>query len=169
MITRQPRALPSGFSLVELLIVMLIVAGFGLIGLRMASAFLAAERVEAATRRIVDGLEQGRLSAIRSARACGLRLRGSAGWTAPATGTVQSCNQIQLADTDGEDPGRIQLEHNLPEVVRFTSNGLIIDGGTIKLTESGAGITRCLVISLPLGVVRVGLWDGDNCRPDPIS
>lgn len=169
MDTRAARSLACGFSLVEVLIVLLIGGGFGLIGLRMATSFLAAERVEAATRRIADGLEQGRLAAIRSSRACGLRLTGSSGWKASATGPVQPCSLIQLAEADDDEPGRIQLEHNLPEVVRFTSNGLIIDGGTIKLTEPGAGITRCLVISLPLGVVRFGLWDADNCRPDRLS
>jgi prepilin-type N-terminal cleavage/methylation domain-containing protein len=166
---RGATSLTDGFSLVECLIVVMILAGFSLIGLRMATSFLAGERVEAATRRIADGLELGRLAAIRSARACGLRLAGTGGWQAPEAGRVQACSMVRVDQGDGSALGDLQLEHNLPDVVRFTSNGLIIDGGTIKVTEPGAGFTRCLVISLPLGVVRVGRWDSEQCHSDRVS
>jgi hypothetical protein len=61
----------------------------------------------------------------------------------------------------------VQLRHNLPGSVRFTSNGLVLDGGTVVVAAEGTALERCVVMSLPLGVVRLGRWQNDECRPDP--
>jgi hypothetical protein len=51
--------------------------------------------------------------------------------------------------------------------VRFSSNGLVLDGGTVVVGHPATALFRCVVVSLPLGVTRVGLWEGGACRPDP--
>jgi hypothetical protein len=61
----------------------------------------------------------------------------------------------------------VQLRHNLPDAVRFTSNGLVLDGGTVVVNAPGTALERCVVMSLPLGVVRMGRWLDGECRPDP--
>jgi ABC-type branched-subunit amino acid transport system ATPase component len=64
------------------------------------------------------------------------------------------------------DSNPVLLEHNLPAAVRFTSNGLVLDGGTVVLSAPGTDLVRCVVISLPLGVMRLGQWQQGACRPD---
>jgi hypothetical protein len=59
------------------------------------------------------------------------------------------------------------VEHNLPGEVRFTANGLLLDGGTVMLRHPHTTLTRCVVVSLPLGVTRVGLQGKGGCLPDP--
>ena len=74
--------------------------------------------------------------------------------------------------------GPIQLHTNLPAVVRVSANGLLLDGGTTVLSHGRLDHTRCLVVSLPLGVSRLGRYQGGppaerqrlssrRCLPDP--
>ena len=54
----------------------------------------------------------------------------------------------------------VNLRHNLPAALRFSSNGLVLDGGTVLISAAGIDLRRCLVLSLPLGVVRLGRYSG---------
>lgn len=155
----------AGFSLVELLLVALLLGSMALLSLHQARLYLAQERVESASRRIALGLEQARLAASRSGRPCGLRL-GREGWQPPQEGPLPPCMGLSLAGGEGLDRGEVQLEHNLPALVRFTSNGLVLDGGTVRIAASGSSLVRCLVMALPLGVVRLGRWQQDSCQAD---
>ena len=120
-------------------------------------------------------MEQARTEAVRRAAPCGLSL-GSGGWQAgPESGGLPSCFQ----PTEGlSEPGfqtELQLRHNFPAVLRFSRNGLVLDGGTAVLTAAGTSLRRCLVLAPPLGVVRLGRYQADPaaglnssaCVPDP--
>jgi hypothetical protein len=61
----------------------------------------------------------------------------------------------------------LRLEHNLPPALRFSSNGLVLDAGTVLVAHRATALNRCVVVSLPLGVTRVGLQRDGICRPDP--
>ena len=50
----------------------------------------------------------------------------------------------------------LQLDHNITGL-QFTSNGLVLGGGTVRLAIDG-------LISLPLGITRRGLWN-NGCLP----
>ena len=54
--------------------------------------------------------------------------------------------------------GPIVLNTNLPPVLRFTANGLLLDGGIAVLSHRRLSKARCLVVSLPLGVSRIGFY-----------
>ena len=75
------------------------------------------------------------------------------------------------------EQGSIVLNTNLPQVLRFTANGLLLDGGIAVLSHTRLAKARCLVVSLPLGVSRIGSYqaplpsDGgrlssSRCLPD---
>jgi ABC-type branched-subunit amino acid transport system ATPase component len=68
--------------------------------------------------------------------------------------------------TEGIEPTLVEVEHNLPNTVRFTSNGLVLDGGTVVLRSNGTELERCVVVSLPLGVTRVGRMASGSCQRD---
>jgi type II secretory pathway pseudopilin PulG len=156
----------AAFSLPELVIVALLLGGMAVLGLRHGSESLARERVESASRRIAVGLEQGRLAALRSGRPCALEL-GELGWQAPPEATLPGCPGIDAASGDGITPDTVRIEHNLPPLVRFSSNGLVLDGGTVRIAADGTELERCLVMALPLGVVRLGRWLQQSCQVDP--
>lgn len=155
----------AAFSLPELIIVALLLGAMAVLGLRQGSEALARERVESASRRVAQGLELGRLAAVRSGRPCALRL-AEAGWQMPEDASLPGCSGIDLPAGEGIDAGRVRVEHNLPALVRFSSNGLVIDGGTVRISAEGTELERCLVMALPLGVVRQGRWLQQSCQVD---
>ena len=71
------------------------------------------------------------------------------------------------------DSSTLQLQSNLPDLVRFTANGLVLDGGLVVLTHPRVPQRLCLVIGLPLGITRTGIYQADSavalssshCRP----
>ncbi|MFN7899581.1 MAG: GspH/FimT family pseudopilin [Synechococcaceae cyanobacterium] len=155
---------PDGHTLPELLIAaaLLVVAMPLLFG--AASSQQAQMRVESTLRRLALGLELGRVIALRRGSACVLTLEGGQ-WQAPGAAGLPACGG-QLDPEEGLLPPGVQVEHTLPALVRFSSNGLVLDGGTLVVRAEGTGLVRCLVISPPLGVVRLGRYEAAACRPE---
>ena len=160
------RRCAAAFTLPELVVVALLLSTLALLGLRLGSESLARERVESASRRIALGLEQGRLAAQRSGSPCGLEL-GATGWQLPGSDALPGCAVLEHPAGEGIDRGVVRIVHNLPPLVRFSSNGLVLDGGTVRVSAPGTELERCLVMSLPLGVVRLGRWQQQSCQADP--
>lgn len=148
----------GGFSLVEALMVLTLLALMALLVIDSGRRQLAAVKVEAAARRLGTLLEQSRERAEASRQPLDLPLLGQEGL------------EQQVLEGDGS----LLLDHNLPSRLRFTANGLAIDGGTVVIGSAGTDLRRCLVMSPPLGIVRVGRYQGDPgalasgaCLPDP--
>ena len=156
----------SGFSQAELLVAMAVLGLLLALGVSSGHSSLARMRVEAASRRLVTGLEAARQQAQLQGTPCALEL-GPSGWREPSGGSLAGCGGV-LADTKYADDlgaehlGAVELHHNLPAALRFSSNGLVLDGGTVVVSAPGSELRRCLVMSLPLGVVRLGRYTGST-------
>ena len=164
------RHLPSpsgGCSLPELLMGVAILGLLSTLGWRGGAETLARQRVEVATRRLDQGIQRGRAEAQRQGQPCGLSL-GDHGWGPPMGGGLQPCLTTLEALSEPIASAAVQLSHNFPAVLRFSSNGLVLDGGTAVLTVPGLTLQRCLVMSPPLGVTRVGRLQAGRCEPDPL-
>ena len=57
--------------------------------------------------------------------------------------------------------GELELRSNLPDAIRFTVNGLVLDGGLVVVSHPSHAQALCLVIGLPLGISRSGVYRGD--------
>ena len=151
----------AGFTLVEQLVVMALLGLLAVLGLRQGHDTLARQRLEAASRVVVQGIERGRLAALRQGQPCGLALTAE-GWEG-GSGNLPAC--AGGLEPLAEHGGAVQVEHNLPAEVRFSANGLVIDGGTVVVSHAGSTLRRCLVMALPLGIVRVGRYEGQPGPP----
>ena len=156
----------NGFSLAELLVGIAIVGLLAGLGWSWGSETLARQRLEAATRRLDQGIQRGRAEAQKLGRPCGLSLRPE-GWAPPASSSLPPCLQTLETLKEPIAAGEVKLVHNFPAVLRFSSNGLVLDGGTAVLSASGTSLQRCLVMALPLGITRLGRYRGGTCEPDP--
>ncbi|MEY4360685.1 MAG: hypothetical protein RLZZ631_2171 [Cyanobacteriota bacterium] len=156
----------AGFSLAELLVGVAIVGLLAALGWSGGSETLARQRLEAATRRLDQGIQRGRAEAQKLGRPCGLSL-STQGWMPPAGGGLPPCVQTLESLKEPIAAGEVRLNHNFPAVLRFSSNGLVLDGGTAVLQAAGTSLQRCLVMALPLGITRLGRYLGGRCEPDP--
>ncbi len=162
------RSEPGGFTLPETLLTLVLVGLLAQLGFSSASRELALARLEGASRRVMVGLERGRDAALRSGQPCALSLEAT-GWREPQAGNLPACEGAALELGEGVGGLDVTVSHNLPAAVRFTSNGLIIDGGTVLLSTEGTDLVRCVVVALPLGVTRLGRQGPGGCLPDPQS
>ena len=153
----------AGFSLVELLVT-IAVLGI-LVSTAIASPASVKQNLELETglRRLRIGLDRGRLAAERSQQPCALSLSPN-GWDAPLAGELVACRGAIL-DLREEGASALTLRSNLPDAVRFTANGLVLDGGLVVLSHPQRTQPLCLVIGLPLGITRTGTYLADVDRP----
>jgi prepilin-type N-terminal cleavage/methylation domain-containing protein len=149
----------AGLSLPELLVAVALLGILAALALPSGHGVLARMRVEAASRGVFLAIERERDQALRQGRARQLPVAGVDG----------------LAERLAAEHGGVELHHNLPALLRFSANGLLIDGGTVVVAGAGTPLRRCVVWSLPLGVLRMGQYRTDpaaalssaHCLPDP--
>lgn len=149
---------PNGFSLVECLVVVALLGILATLAIPSSSAVQRRLELDSALRRLRVGLDRGRMAAERDRQPCALQLTAT-GWQ-PLTGHLPACRGgVMLLVETGE--GELELRSNLPDAVRFSSNGLVLDGGLVVLSHPSHAQALCLVIGLPLGISRTGVYRGD--------
>ena len=146
----------GGFTLLEVVVVMAVLGILASSVLARPSHQEAQQQLDIAMRRLRVGLDRGRLAAERSGEACGLTLSPQ-GWGAGDAQALPTCRAAATTLT-GQGADRVQLRSNLPQTIRFTANGLVLDGGLVLLSHPDLAQQRCLVIGLPLGITRVGTY-----------
>lgn len=150
-------------SLPELLITIVIAGLLASLGTVHGGRSIAQQRLLNASRQLQLGLKRARDQAQASSTPCALEL-GRQGWQEPSTGALPGCSAAIGPLLSGWSAQQLQLDHNL-RVLRFTSNGLVLGGGTVWLQWQDTDLVRCVVISLPLGISRHGIKQGGSCRP----
>ena len=150
-------------SLVELLTAVAIVGILAGTSINASLRPLAHQQLLAAVRQLELGIEQARDQAIDQQAPCALAL-GEAGWVEPDGGSLPACTQAFGQLLAGDRGAGLQLKHNITEL-QFTTNGLVLGGGTVRLAVDGLAQEHFVVISLPLGITRQGLWREGQCLP----
>ena len=150
---------PNGFSLVECLVVVALLGILATLAIPSSSAVQRRLELDNGLRRLRVGLDRGRMAAERDRQPCALQL-SSTGWQPPLTGDLPACRGgvTPLAEAGA---GELELRSNLPDAVRFSTNGLVLDGGLVVLSHPSHPQVLCLVIGLPLGISRSGVYRED--------
>ena len=137
----------NGFSLLECLTVVALLGILASLAIPSSSAVQRRLELDRGLRRLRVGLDRGRMAAERDRQPCALHLSPT-GWQPPPTGDLPGCR------------GGV-MRSNLPDAVRFSSNGLVLDGGLVVVSHARHAQALCLVIGLPLGISRSGVYRGD--------
>ena len=150
-------------SLVELLTAVAFVGILAGTSISASRRPLAHQQLLAAARQLELGIEQARDQAMDQQVPCALAL-GEAGWMAPTGGSLLGCRHAVRPLLAGDRGAGLEIKHNIT-ALQFTTNGLVLGGGTVRLDVDGLAQERCVVISLPLGITRQGLWHQGQCLP----
>ena len=150
---------PNGFSLVECLVVVALLGILATLAIPSSSAVQRRLELDSALRRLRVGLDRGRMAAERDRQPCALELSAN-GWQPPLAGDLLACRGgvTPLVETGA---GELELRSNLPDAIRFSTNGLVLDGGLVVVSHPSHAQALCLVIGLPLGISRSGVYRGD--------
>ncbi|MCB4393602.1 prepilin-type N-terminal cleavage/methylation domain-containing protein [Synechococcus sp. HB1133] len=149
----------NGFSLLECLVAVALLGILSTLVIPSSNAVQRRLELDSGLRRLRVGLDRGRMAAERDRQPCALQLSAT-GWQPPLAGDLPACSGgvTPLVET-GE--GELELRSNLPDAVRFSTNGLVLDGGLVVLSHPSHAQALCLVIGLPLGISRSGVYRGD--------
>ena len=149
----------NGFSFVECLVVVALLGILATLAIPSSGALQRRLQLDSGLRRLRVGLDRGRMAAIRDSQPCALQLSAS-GWQTPLKDVLPVCRGgvTPLSETGAD---AFVLRSNLPDSVRFSSNGFVLDGGLVLLSHLSHGQTLCMVIGLPLGITRTGVYRGD--------
>ena len=150
---------PNGFSLVECLVVVALLGILATLAIPSSSAVQRRLELDSGLRRRRVGLDRGRMAAERDREPCALQLSAS-GWQPPLDGELPACRGGVTSSAE-LGASELKLRSNLPDAVRFSTNGLVLDGGLVVLSHPSNGQALCLVIGLPLGISRSGVYRGD--------
>ena len=166
---------PNSFSLLELLVVIAIVGMLSSAAMAHSGRNRERRQLTTALRRLQIGLDRGRMAAKRSGKPCGMSLT-SQGWLPSPAAGLRPCPgaATTLVELDALS---LVVHSNLPDTVRFSSNGLVLDGGMVVLGHRRLPHHRCLVIGLPLGISRIGRYEehplntfsSRRCKPDVVG
>ena len=149
-----------GFSLTELLVAGAVLALLSSVALVHAGSDRARQQLQQAAQQFQVAIDRGRLAAQRQHRACAIALRASE----PPLGkpSMPACPGVGHLFGPQQRRGSGVVWHtNLPEQLRFSSNGLVLDGGLVVFSHPASQLRPCVVLSLPLGVTRQGVFAVD--------
>ncbi len=152
-----------GSTLIEVLVAVVIVGILAAIAALSFSGLLAQQRVTRGFEQAKGAIKEAQRQAIRRGRRCKIRIDA-----------INSKIKIQSPDTDGNYNGCLLSERQLPEgvaiktnsstpVITFSPKGNTSSARTIVIYSSN-GTTqtqKCIAISLGLGIIRTGDYQGD--------
>ena len=159
----------SGFSLVEMLTVLVIVGILVAIAAPNLIGILRRNQVSAALNQLHGAIKETQRQAIRQGRLCRININPS---NNKLTGNPANCllSDRKIADN-------IIIRTNLsgtPPNISFSHKGSTTKSGTIVVSSTNVNVQKCFVISLGLGIVRTGNYTGSstgsilprNCQPN---
>ena len=151
----------AGFSLPELLVTTAVLGVLSTVALVHAGPDRSRQQLDQAAQGLQLAIDRARLAAMRDQQACGLELMLELGG---AESDLQPCATVASPLASPGLASGIEAHTNLPPRLRFSINGLLLDGGLVVFSKQGTSHRPCVVASLPLGITRQGTYSADPAQ-----
>ena len=146
-----------GFTLIEMLAVTIIIGIISAIAVPNLLGTIRRNQVNEALEQINGAIKEAQRQAIRQGRLCRINIDIT---NNELTGNPPSC---LLSDREIND--NITVRTNIagtPPNIPFSFKGSTTRSGTIVVSSNLVNLQRCFVISLGLGITRIGNYTGNS-------
>lgn len=150
----------SGFTLIEVIVVTIIVGIVGAISVPSFFAFLSRNQINNSLEHLLGGIKETQQQAMRQGIQCRVNIDTS---TNTLTSDPNSC-LLSIRNLDDNITIRTNLPGGTPGIT-FSPKGTTTSAGTIVLSSDNTDLQRCFVISLGLGIMRTGNYTGASTGP----
>ena len=166
---RRAKPTCNGFTIVELMVVLVILAILSAVALPNLRSGMRREQLAATSLGIANWLERARNQAVKEMEPCEILIRPDAGSDSSLTITSDSpgCSELATFNVAEQDntPSVISLEllESSDREFIFSPRGSVNRDQEIELTMEGSPTTRCIKVVAPVGLVRSGIKRDGAC------
>ena len=164
--SRQAKQPNSGFTIWELMVVLVILAIVGAVALPNLRPSMRREQLSAASLGIVNWLERVRNQAVKDMETCQISINASAASLA-ITSDSPGCSDLEIFNINDQEntPTHISLALSASSNsdFSFSPRGTVNRDQEMELTMEGSPTTRCIKVVAPVGLVRSGIKRNDSC------
>jgi len=158
----------SGFTLVELMVVVAIAGLLAGLAIPTFSRNWEGERLNGASKELIAWLDDVRRRALQQSETCRIQVDATNASLKPAS--TNTCGSFAGLELRSVGPGLNQLQllpesSSTPTTLVFTPRGTTTTAASYRLTltNSSSGQARCIRLIAPLGLIRSGLLRADEC------
>ena len=170
--SHQAKPTQDGFTVVELMIVLVIVAILSAVAIPNLRSAMRREQLTATSLGIINWLERVRNQAVQDMEPCELSIStdDASGASFAITSDSPGCDELK--------PLNIAEQNNTPSDISlvllgsskstfsFSPRGSVNSDQEIELTMEGSPTTRCIKVLTPVGLIRTGIKRGKACSYD---
>lgn len=164
--SRQAKQANSGFTIWELMVVLVILAILSAVALPNLRPSMRREQLSAATLGIVNWLERVRNQAVKDMETCQISINASAASLA-ITSDSPGCRDLKIFNINDQEntPTDISLalSDSSDSDFSFSPRGTVNRDQEMELTMEGSPTTRCIKVVAPVGLVRSGIKRDGAC------
>lgn len=146
-----------GFTLIELMVALVIVGVIGAIAAPNFIGLLNRIRVDSALEKLLGAVKETQRMSMKYGKSCRININ-------PTTNTLSATKSNCLSNSRAINENiiiRTNLSGSIPSIP-FSYKGSTTKMGTIVLSSDFTDMQKCFVISLGLGIMRVGNYIGDK-------
>ena len=167
--SRQGKQASSGFTIWELMVVLVIVAILSAAALPNLRSSMRREQLTAASLGIVNWLERVRNQAVKDMETCQLSITAddASGTSLAITSDSPGCNKITTFNINQQEntPTDISLviSDSADSEFSFSPRGSVNRDQEMELAMEGSPTVRCIKVVAPVGLVRSGIKRDEAC------
>ena len=167
--SHQAKPPRNGFTTMELMIVLVIVAILSAVAIPNLQSAMRREQLTATSLSIVNWLERVRNQAVKDMEPCEISITTDDSSDASLAITPDSpgCSELTTFNLSEENNSSSNISLVLSEssdsTFSFSPRGSVNSDQEIKITMVGSPTTRCIKVLTPVGLIRTGIKRGKAC------